>query len=64
MDGNMIYRAWADSLIILERGRYDEIKVEFPVLRHAEEEIQELKLFFNGKTLDFDTIPVLGGSNG
>ena len=64
MYGNMIFSAWADSLIRLERGRYDEIKVEFPVLRHAEEEIQELKLFFNGKTLDFDTIPVLGGSNG
>ncbi len=64
MYGNMIFSAWADSLIRLERGRFDEINVEFPVLRHAEEDIQEQKLFFNSKTLDFDTIPNIGGGNG
>ena len=64
MYGNMIFSAWADSLIRLERGRFNEIKVEFPVIRHAEEEIEEQLLFFNGKTLDFDSVPVLGGSNG
>jgi len=65
MYGNMIFSAWADSLIRLERGKYNEINVEFPVLRHAEEEIAPMTLFFNGYQLDFDTVPnIVGGQSG
>lgn len=61
--GSVFLSAWADSVIKVTRGDVSPtapgiipIKVNFDVLRHAEEPIEEMEVLFDSKTMLFEKV--------
>ena len=53
MLGSVIFSAWADSVIKVERKKDKEIIVKFEVVRHAEEELKAKVMLVDLDKLDF-----------
>jgi RecA-family ATPase len=55
--GSVLYSAWADSIIKVERKAHGLLEVKFEVIRHAEEEINSVMVKMD-ENLQFAPVPI------